>query len=126
MAVLLAIGLILAAASTLVLAQAIGTILHISAVAGAVISAGLLLRYLERENPLDFEGEILGLLNYVFISGGTGFLLYKVFEAVIAASSGIVALVAIGAVALFFVNPSLLFTLIQLLVGGVVDAFAGE
>jgi len=125
MAVLLAIGLILAGASTLFLAQAVGTILHISAVAGAIVSAALLFRYLEKENPLELT-EFAALVNYLVISAGTGFILFKLFEAVVAASAGLIGLLVIGSVALFFVNPSLLFTLIQVVVGGVVDAFAGE
>lgn len=121
--IVLILGLVGGGAATFFLASAINTILHTLALVGAVAATGGIFYNLDKENYLDIESPVLAAISYVFLSGFTGFFLYRVFEALITLSSSVIALISIAVIVLGFFNPALLYNILVGLgevVGGVV------
>jgi len=107
MVVPLIIGVALIGVSTLFVADAVGTLLHWSSIAGSILGAALLFWNLEKENYLEIESPALSVVSYSAVSFLTGFLLFRLSEALISAASGLVALVSLTLVVLLLVNPGL-------------------
>lgn len=89
---------------------AVGTLMHFLAVAGGIVVAAGGFYRLDQLNPLNL-GEVAGVISYASISAVAGFLSYRVFEAVFAAASTGIALLAVILAVLFVLNPSLVFNL---------------
>lgn len=116
----LLVGGLLAAGLSYFFIGAVGTILHLVAVAGGVFVAAGLFYNLDKENYLGL-GDVAAVLSYGSASSVAGFLSYRLFEAVFAAASTGIALVAVLAAVVFILNPSIIFDLI-VFIGEVTDS----